>query len=286
MRTSQLPPGCVVAGVDGSEHSDRAVSWAATQADFEGRTLALVHAGEEAAGFPTLARARRRAELAVPGIAVLTEMLDADPRRALIDVSQTAHLVVVGSRGRGALTSALLGSVSVAVARNASCPVVVCRPPDPHAPATATVVVGADGSEADRPALEFAFAQASLRHVPLTVMHCFWEVTVATEGPGPVPADDEDQADLRLLLAESVAGLQEKYPDVAVTQALARGLVDECLADRAPNVDLLVVGRAACRPWARLVYASCALAVVERARAAVAVVPESTRREDNHEHTR
>ena len=136
--------------------------------------------------------------------------------------------------------------------------------------------MGADGGEASRPVLEYAFAQASLRRVPLTVMHCFWDVAAATGGKGVVQDDDKDLSDLRLLLAESVAGLAEKYPDVQVTQELARGLVDECLADLAPAAELLVVGRAERHGWSRFVHTSCALAVVERARTTVAVVPEHT----------
>ena len=136
--------------------------------------------------------------------------------------------------------------------------------------------MGADGGEASRPVLEYAFAQASLRRIPLTVMHCFWDVAAATGGKGVVQDDDKDLSDLRLLLGESVAGLAEKYPDVQVTQELARGLVDECLADLAPAAALLVVGRAERHGWSRFVHTSCALAVVERARTTVAVVPEHT----------
>jgi nucleotide-binding universal stress UspA family protein len=282
MTRSLLPAGCIVVGVDGSGHSERAVRWGATQAALEGRKVALVHVSDHMSSDDTtlLLHARQQAELAVPGVTVITDLVVADPRQVLVEMSGAAHLLVVGSRGRGALRSALLGSVSVAVAKHARCPVVVCRPPDPRTATHARVIVGADGSEAGRPALEFAFAQASLRGVPLTVMHCFWDVAAAIAGPGEVTAEDEDLADLRLLLAESVAGLQEKYPDVVVTRELARGLVDECLAGRAPDADLIVVGRAADHSWSRFMHASCALAVAERARAAVAVVPESAREEE------
>jgi nucleotide-binding universal stress UspA family protein len=207
---------------------------------------------------------------------VVTAVVDADPRLALVDLSTEAHLVALGSRGRGPLRSALLGSVSASVARHAHCPVVVCRPPRAGTSATNRIVVGTDGSAASRPVLEFAFEQASLLQAPLTVMHCFWDVVVATRGPGVVPAGETtDYSDLRLLLAESVAGFAEKYPDVEVTEELARGLVDECLVDHAPDAGLVVVGRSPDSVWSRFLHASCALAVLERAHTAVAVVPES-----------
>lgn len=68
-------------------------------------------------------------------------------------------------------------------------------------------------------------------------MHCFWDVRVATDGAGPVGAE-ADLEDLHLLLAESVSGLQEKYPDVKVTRQLARGVVDVCLTDATPPTRL------------------------------------------------
>ena len=91
---------------------------------------------------------------------------------------------MLGSRGRGPLRTALLGSVSASVARRAHCPVVVCRPPEPEPSASIGVIVGADGRDGSQPVLEFAFAQASLRALPLTVMHCFWDVISATRGSG------------------------------------------------------------------------------------------------------
>jgi nucleotide-binding universal stress UspA family protein len=291
MRKSLLPAGCIVVGVDGSEQAERAIAWAAEQAVLEGRTLALVHTADQlvlretasldragidhrqltqalsSAARATLASARDRAELAAPDVTVITELLDIDARDALVDLSEDAHLIVLGSRGRGPLRTALLGSVSASVARRAHCPVVVCRPAEPKTPASSGVTVGADGREGSQPVLEFAFAQASLRAVPLTVTSAF-----------PAAGGDVDLTLVRLLLAESVGGLAEKYPDVTVTQDLSRGLVDECLADHTPNAEMLVVGRASAVGWPRFLHTSCALAVLERARTTVAVVPETEER--------
>ena len=302
MTKSLLPTGCIVVGVDGSAHAKRAVSWAAQQAVLEGRTLALVHcsdlipvrgtAWQDTAGIDhrglnsavkavshgVVASASEQAEQEQPNVTVLSEVLDVDPRDALVDLSTHAHLVVLGSRGLGPLRSATLGSVSASVARHAHCPVVVCRPPEGPTSAGNRVVVGADGTSTTMSVLDFAFAEASLLRVPLTVMHCFWDVMAATHGPGSVAAgEDTDLTDLRLLLAESVAGFAEKYPDVEVTLELARGLVDECLSDRAPDAGLVVVGRSSATGWARFMHTSCAVAVLERARTTVAVVPESSR---------
>jgi len=295
-----VPPGAVVVGVDGSEDAGRAVSWAAAQAELERRTLAIVHSTDQvalrdtawldvqgidhidlvnalrSAAQATLAASAARAAAVAPGIEVVTAVVEDDARIALAGLSAEAHLLVLGSRGHGPLRSALLGSVSASVARHAECPVVVCRRPGGAVPRSTRIIVGADGNPASAPVLEFAFTQASLRHAPLTVMHCFWDVAVASRGAGVVrPGDPGDQVELRQQLAESVAVLAAKFPDVEVTEELARGLVDECLVDLTPAAGLLVVGRSVSHGCARFLHVSSALAVLERARTTVAVVPES-----------
>lgn len=286
--------GHIVVGVDGSDHADRAIAWAARQAELEHRPLTLLHAfdpvGRTLVGalelegdnrlelLRTLRRdARRTVDEAVdkvreigPGLEVHHQLVDTDPRHALVKASTTAHLLVVGARGRGALRGLLLGSVSVAVSQLADCPTIVCRPRATE-PTIPRVVVGADGSAASWPVIDFAFRQASRRGAPLTVMHCFWEVAPENAPSGA----DEGPADMRLVLAESVAGFRESYPDVEVDLQLARGLVDRALVDSAASADLLVVGRRHKRAVARLLHASMAAAVLERAAGTVAVVPEA-----------
>ena len=284
--------GSIVVGVDGSEHADRAIVWAARQAALEHRPLTLLH------GFNPLARTLvgalelegtdrsellhvlRRAARAMledglalasktePGLEVDAALVDGDARQSLVDASRTARLLVLGSRGRGSVKGLLLGSVSVAVAQLSTCPTVVCRPGRTDA-STRGVLVGADGSPASLPVIEFAFRQAALRGAPLTVMHCFWEIVAA----GTSTADES--SDVRLLLAECVAGFAESYPDVEVHLELARGLVDQVLVDKASSSELLVVGRRHKDALARHLHASMAAAVVERASGTVAVVPEA-----------
>ena len=56
-------------------------------------------------------------------------LVEGDPAESLVAEAEGADLVVVGSRGRGGLTSALLGSVSGHVVHHAGCPVVVVKAP-------------------------------------------------------------------------------------------------------------------------------------------------------------
>lgn len=300
--TRGIPAGSIVVGTDGSAHAERAVVWAARQARAEGRALDVVHAfgrvgvGDLAwlgtpgldqsvlaralreAGETLVGEAREVAVLEVPGLEVRTHVLETDARDALVEASETAHLVVLGSRGRGPLRTMVLGSVSHSVARLARCPVVVCRPREPldrSAQGRREVLVGAEGTAASLPVVELAFRQASLHDLPLVVMHSFVDPTLAgRSGDGAAPAEPSDVVELRMLLSESVAGLRERFPDVEVDLRLSEGLVDQCLLDEAPDAELLVVGRSDVSGWSRLLYSSCALSVLERARTTVVVVPE------------
>lgn len=276
-------------GTDGSAHAEHAVRWAAAQAVAEGRPLDIVHAygvagvGELAwLGGPGLDRAviaqamrdsaaallhdaEKLAEHRAPEVHVRTHALNTDARDALVAASTTAHLVVVGSRGRGPWQRMILGSVSSAVARGAECPVVVCRPGQPLS-TSARVIVGADGSCASVPVLEFAFGHASLTGAPLTVTNTFHDVLDQA-------SPDEAHRDR---LTEAVVTLKEKFPDVAVDLQEHRGLVDECLSGFAPQGGLVVVGRRSPHGWGRLVEVSNAMAVLEHAHTTVVVVPESS----------
>ncbi|WP_435770858.1 universal stress protein [Nocardioides sp. SYSU DS0651] len=279
MNTNPIPSGSVLVAVDGSDHAARAVAWAAEEAALEHRPVTVVSVGEE--GRPALREATETIERLAPGVAVHTVAATGDPRGVLVDMSRDAHLLVLGSRGRGAVRSILLGSVSAAVSKYAYCPLVVCRPVD-RTDAGDGVLVGADGSPESLPVIEFAFRQASMRGLPLTVVHCVWDALAAVAGMRNIAVEELDPAaveDIHLLLAESVAGFTEKYPEVEVSRRVAHGLVDEVLAAGASAWDLVVVGRHPIDSLGRVVTGSIATAVVERARTTVAVVPEAAGRD-------
>jgi nucleotide-binding universal stress UspA family protein len=292
----RIVPGSIVVAVDGSKHAARAVQWAAEQADLEHRSLVVLHAAGEgdvrsaawagvdvrrSSALPDILHSARAVvddavELAHsirPGLTIEALPLIGDPRQVLVDVSPRAHLIVMGSRGRGVFRSMFLGSVSAAVSRHAACPVAVCRP-IPTDVVTHGVVVGADGAPESQPVLELAFQQASFRGLQLTVLHCFWDVAAAVSGVHHEPVDAGPQEDLRLLLSEAVAGLSEKYPDVQVNLRLAHGLVDEALATLSEQWSVVVVGRHPVRSISRLLTGSLATAVLERANSTVVIVPE------------
>lgn len=133
----------IVIGVDGSEPSKDAVRWAAKQAELTGAELHAVTAWRfpPTYGYPVdysdvdfAAQARKTLEEVVaetlgqtPPVPVTARVIEGHPAAVLIDASRSADLLVVGSRGRGAFTEMLLGSVSQQCALHATCPVLVVR---------------------------------------------------------------------------------------------------------------------------------------------------------------
>jgi nucleotide-binding universal stress UspA family protein len=291
MDLNSLPAGAVVVGVDGSVHSDRAVGWAAHEAHLVGRPLVLVHGTGllldvdpyavrvlnelQVAGQELVETTAARVEEQLPGLPLHTVVRHAHPRQALLDVSERASLLVVGSRGHGPVRSVLLGSVSVGLAREAACPVVVVRP---HHPGLVRrgVLVGDDGSVDSGVVLEQAYHHASTHQLPLTVVHSLWRpVSALGRAARAAAVDEPDTEDARIRLAESVAGFGERYPDVRVRLVVARGLPAGALLDAAEQMDLVVVGRHRRSRIGSLLLGSVAANVVEHATCPVAVIPVS-----------
>jgi nucleotide-binding universal stress UspA family protein len=291
-----IKSGTIVVGVDASDSSLRALAWAVEQAQIEHRAITLVYAVNTIApvykeattvhpeevqaalrddGRHILAAARSAVERAAPELEVYEVFRTDDPRYVLLEMSRDAAMVVLGSRGRGKLRSLLLGSVGVALVRHAHCPVVIHRPAHPGLVRNG-VVVGADGSADSLPVLEFAYREASVRGLPLTVVHCYWDVNTGSSEPyfaSSAPIDLESE---RLLLAESLAGMAEKFPDVKVKAAVARGLPQEVLVSLGQQMNLLVVGAHQAGRVSRMLFGSVSVAVVEHAACPVAVIPTAT----------
>jgi nucleotide-binding universal stress UspA family protein len=286
-------PGCIIVGADGSAEAGRAVQWAAEQASVERRPLVVVTAVQSMvpmaaplggvatgaadvlieSGTAIAAEAAALAQRHRPGITVETLVAVGEAREVLVETSAGAQLLVLGSRGRGTIRSKLLGSVSASVSKRAQCPVVVCRP-GTELMVKRGVVVGADGTLESLPVVEFAFRQAALHSLPLTIVHCFWDVVAAVDSPRVVPDTEPDLEATRLLLAESVAGFRELYPEVYVTQQVVRGHVADCLAALADRHDLVVIGRHPIDSLGRNLKGAVSTAVTERVHTTVAVVPE------------
>jgi nucleotide-binding universal stress UspA family protein len=277
----------VVVGVDGSESSLQALDWAADQARLEDRPLTLVHVSTlggltspetdshtisavmHAEGRSVLQRAHARA-LAHHVRDLRSDLVMDDPRRALLEASRRAHLLVVGSRGRGPVASLLLGSVGTALSQHARCPVVVRRP-GADAAGGAGVLVATDGLAHSEPAIAWASHLAVLRDRPLTVMRTVFDGRPA----GPVATDDPAHEDVRAALREVAERLRRHQPALRVSERVERGLADEALVRVAAGMDVVVLGAHARRSVLDLRDLDVTTCVVEHAPGLVAVVPEA-----------
>ncbi|OAN39881.1 universal stress protein [Mycolicibacterium iranicum] len=133
----------VLVGIDGSRASLVAAATAMEEASRRGVGLLALHvckddaesasiSGSRRAALESEAEALLRDSLAelrqrYPEVAVHLLVRFAAPARQILNQAERAQLVVVGSHGRGALTGALLGSVSTTVAKGAHIPVLVTR---------------------------------------------------------------------------------------------------------------------------------------------------------------
>lgn len=282
----------VVVGYNGSEEAEHALNWALDDARARGRPVRLVYgysappvygplaeyADEllsdievvRTAAQQVLAVGERKAAKIAPDVEVFGWAEQLRPSTLLLEESEDALSVVLGSRGLGALGSTFLGSVGAAVAARAACPVVIVRgaPGDPAE--DAQVVVGIDGLQDSQDVLAYAFDFADWHHAPLRAVLCWHPELLAEMGWVPTaPAPIKTEA----WLSEALAGWQEKYPEVTVHAGVVRdravpGLVAASMAQR-----LLVVGSRGRHALAGTLLGSVSQGVLHHATCPVAIVP-------------
>jgi nucleotide-binding universal stress UspA family protein len=183
----------------------------------------------------------------------------------LVRHSADADLLVVGSRARGAVSSALLGSVALHSVSAAECPVAVVPVPgcwsQPNL--SSRVVVGVDGSERSTRALSTALTEAGSGG----------SVTVVP-GASQRQLGDDARRRMQAMLGEPITTTDE--PPTAQRLAL-RGQAGAVLVEQAADADLLVVASRGHGEFWGLVFGSVALHCVVHAPCPVLVVRPTAR---------
>jgi len=254
----------IVAATDGSEESMRAVDWAAREAVLRGTPLRIVSAmarlprmagSHGTSDYDTvadtirkhcdqaLADASERAARMAPGLLIDADHLDGPPAEAVTDAGSGALMLVVGSRGNGAFSAMVLGSVSRYAATHAACPVVVVR----EAPESARRQVGIGIGDLENDAsLTFAFEEAALRKASLIAVHSWHLPESDISRAGPIFTEPESyvaQTETGKRLEQLLDSWRAKYPDVPVSLDLVHGHPGRALAGLSARADLVVLGR-------------------------------------------
>jgi nucleotide-binding universal stress UspA family protein len=267
MREEVMTTMPVVAGVDGSAESLRAVEWAALEARRHGAPLRVVsvpaplprmracpQASETVAArlqgesCRALDEAIARAKEVAPGQLIDVDLLAGPPALAVTQSGSGALMLVVGARGSGGFTAMMLGSVSRYAAMQACCPVVVVR--EATSAVHREIVVGIrDPGDADA-TLAYAFEEAALRGATLIAVHSWnWFHSALSNHAnsrnttGQLADAEHVATEADLNLSEVLRAWRDKYPEVTVWQDVVRDHPAHVLASYSARADLVVIGR-------------------------------------------
>ena len=287
----------IVVGVDGSESSHEALTWAVAEAKLHGQPLEALmawgyldqhHVPAEARYFePDYDEADARAALdryvtdvlgpEASGEVELRPTCDL-PARALLDAGKDAELLVVGARGRGGFAGLLLGSVSQKVLHQATCPVAVVRvtnEPDPEGGAP-RIVVGVDGSTNADAALRWAIDEGRRRGASVEVVHA-WHMPFVT--PYPYVMTESDTAVFEDLARETLdQAIRRANPTTEdrISSFTSVSGPASLILEAAKGADLIVVGTRGRSAAKAALLGSVSHQVTLHATCPVVVVPEES----------
>nr|WP_042190964.1 universal stress protein [Kibdelosporangium sp. MJ126-NF4]CEL19745.1 Universal stress protein family [Kibdelosporangium sp. MJ126-NF4]CTQ96970.1 Universal stress protein family [Kibdelosporangium sp. MJ126-NF4] len=271
----------IVVGIDGGPGNDIALHWAIAEAAQRSVPLMVLHADEEwstsvvRTGSVLEATSKSARKLVDDAVAVVQAMnrdihvssviSPNHPADALISWATDASMLVLGNRGRSALSAAVRGSVGASVVAQARCPVIIARTMPPR---SAPVVVGVDGSPASKAAVAFAFGYAAQHMSGVRAVHV-WHRSVLP-GAGDLPA--QRRAHLRVV-TETLADAQQRHPNVPAWTVSTIGNAHEFLAEESMRAQLVVVGTHGRGARSGMLLGSVSQALLRNASSPLAVIP-------------
>jgi nucleotide-binding universal stress UspA family protein len=223
-----------------------------------------------------------RATLAPRGFDIETDVVIGSPRDEIPRIARewNADLVVLGARGLGRIKRFLLGSVSLAVARHVSCPVLVVKG---RPRKLGSVLVGMDGSEDSFQALRFLLSLPLARQTKLRLLSVVEPIRYPASAPGAVRGhllrmlkeiESERRGQLEGVLEKAASELGGSL--TRVTRSTPTGDPADVIvaAATAHDADLVVVGARGLGGMTRLLLGSVSEKVLRYARCPVLIVKE------------
>lgn len=225
----------VVIGLEDEGTGDPCIEWAIDRArshDIRIRLVAPldVAASNQNAAAAMLSSAAARIREASPRTEVLTGIADRSLLHELIDLSETADLIVVGSHPDPGIRDGRTPSLPVSLAARSVCPVVVV--PDDGEPQSGPVVVGVDG-RSHVPAL-FAAREAVGSGRGLRIVHS-WESWRSVEARGEYISHG-------MVLKEAGQLVHREFPTLPIDVVLAEAVAHDGVIANSRDAHLVVLG--------------------------------------------
>lgn len=280
-----------VVGVDGSSGSLRALRWALAREDRFGDTVPVMvweyplwSSASLMAGAGAMPPAEQMQEAANEA-AVTTLAAEAPPlvervvvregstATVLLEEAEAASLLVVGSRGHGALMSALMHSVGASCAAHTPVPLVVVPDDTDHVPGTESILVGIDGSENSDEALVWALSYAAAGDTVTAVG--VWGIPAVTGFEQVVLEPEAIESGTRAMVDDSVARVCARVgadPD-RVSIEIRQGDSRSVLRSMSEHSDVLVLGARGAAGVAHWLFGSVTTSLVHRPVCPTVVVP-------------
>jgi nucleotide-binding universal stress UspA family protein len=266
----------IVAGIDGSPASLRALRWAWSQAELTGAALSVVIAWHQ----PSLSAGSAGAGVEIPltdwaeaagsqledairdtlgedGFRSVTRLVSrGHSTGVLMQAARNADLLVVGTHGNGTFLGALSGSVSLHLAHHAPCPLTII--PSPRETQTLSglvrkIVVAVDGSPSSLHTLRWASHQGKATDAWLEAVKVCAQSTQPADS-GAISPERRGNADLELHHAiVDALGYQAARN---VTETVLEGHAVPTLTAAATDADMLVVGAGGHGTLAGLLFGS------------------------------
>lgn len=268
----------VVVGIDEHDEGDRVVAWVAEAARTSPYDIELITAIDSPDSDPIAAEAHlaqvRQRLAGFPGSTVRSELRFGDAATVLVDAAVHARLLVIGSRRKRPIRTALDGWLPERIPTRSAVPTVVV--PSDWSGGTGDVVHGVDDDVAV-PALDAA-ARAALRLGLGLVLVRVWRAPSTDDASMLAALGDPERHEehSRRILDDASRLITVRFPALRTRSLLLEGVPGRVLASVAVSATLLVIGRNHRTTLGGALTGSVAHRLIHDSQTPVCIVPETT----------